>query len=268
MGADIKRVALVTGASGGIGREIAGLLAARGWTVVLVGRSADRLEAVAAGIAAAGGPEAVAVPADLSRPGAAEALLRACQERGLEVEMLVNNAGRGLFGEAVDLPTADVEAMLYLNMSSLTTLCAVFGREMKLRRKGIILNVGSFAGNQATPYFAAYAASKSYVLAYSLALRAELMPHGVSVTCLQPGYVRTGFDENAGIQSKPYLEFSTKNGMSALDVARIGVDAALSEKSHTIAGLRNQFAAGFLGLLPKSAPPWLMKSVLDRLMAP
>jgi short-subunit dehydrogenase len=210
--------------------------------------------------------EAIALKADLSEPGGAGRLFAACAERGIEVGFLVNNAGVGIFGPSVGIPCEEVEAMIALNVSSLTCLCALFGRGMAQRGEGMILNVGSFAGNQATPYFASYAASKSYVLAYSLALRAELAGSGVRVSCLLPGYVRTGFDEAAGIESEAYRAFSTKNSLDAGTVARIGLSCMGRNRPYAIAGARNKIAAFAMGLLPRTAPPAIMKAFLDRLL--
>lgn len=206
----IMKYALVTGASGGIGREFAVKLAAEGWAIILVGRNEGRLEAARASLSGANAAASVVLPCDLSTPGAAGRLYRACAERGLSVDLLVNNAGSGVFGDSLSLSPEAVEAMVNLNICALTNLCALFGRDMKARGSGRILNVGSFAGLNATPYFASYAASKSYVLDYTLALRAELSGSGVVVTCLLPGYVRTDFDDNAGIESEAYKKFAVE----------------------------------------------------------
>lgn len=259
--------ALVTGASGGIGAEFARILSKEGWRLVLAGRSAERLESVRAGLEGPLSGEALAVRADLSEPGAAARLHRACLEAGREVDLLVNNAGSGLLGESADLPPEGIEAMVALNVSALTVLSSLFGRDMRARGRGRILNVGSFAGLNATPYFAAYAATKSYVLSFSLALRAELAPGGVGVTCLLPGYVRTNFDAAAGIRSAKYLAFSERNAMDAAAVAWIGLRALARNSAYEIAGARNKLAAFLLGLLPRAAAPALMKASLDGLLA-
>lgn len=259
--------ALVTGASGGIGAEFARALSREGWRLVLAGRNAERLESVRAGLQGPRAKEAIALQADLSEPGAGERLHRACREGGLEVDLLVNNAGSGLLGQSADLPPAALEAMAALNVTALTVLSSLFGRDMRDRGSGRILNVGSFAGLNATPYFAAYAATKSYVLSFSLALRAELRPRGVGVTCLLPGYVRTNFDAAAGIRSARYLAFSERNAMDAADVARIGLRALARGRAWTVAGARNRLAAFLLGLLPRAAAPALMKASLEGLLA-
>jgi short-subunit dehydrogenase len=256
--------ALVTGASGGIGLEFARQLAADGWPVVLTGRNEATL---AAARDALGGPAGHRViPCDLSRPGAAVELHTACIRQGIAVELLVNNAGSGKFGDATGHAPADVEAMVNLNVSALTNLCALFGADMKKRGHGRILNVGSFVGLNATPYFAAYAATKSYVLSFSLALREELRHSGVGVTCLLPGYVRTGFDDSAGIRSERYKRFSKSNSLGPEAVARHGLEALERGVAYTIVGGRNRFAAALFGLLPRTTPPRIMKKFIDSLV--
>lgn len=257
--------ALVTGASGGIGKEFALLLAPMGRPLILVGRNRARLEAVKAELVGPGAAGTVVLPCDLSEPGAAVRLHAVCAEKGLAVGMLINNAGSGLFGQAIDLDPQGIEAMVNLNISALTNLCSLFGRDMRERGQGDILNVGSFAGLNATPFFASYAATKSYVLNYSLALRAELAQAGINVCCLMPGYVRTDFDANAGIESDRYKDFSHANSMGAAEVAKLGLEALAKRKAAVIAGARNRFAAFLFGLLPRSLPPRIMKKVLDQL---
>lgn len=262
----LNKYALVTGASGGIGQQFAMQLAKQGWSLILVGRNEAKLEAVRAGLIGASAARSIIIPCDLSRSGAAERLYQACAEQALTVELLVNNAGSGVFGESLGIAPGAVEAMVNLNISSLTNLCALFGKDMKSRGSGQILNVGSFAGLNATPYFASYAATKSYVLDYTLALRSELARTGVVVTCLLPGYVRTDFDDNAGIQSQSYKSFSKANSLGADEVASIGLRALNRNRAFIIAGARNNLAAFFFGLLPRTAAPAIMKPFLDRLV--
>jgi uncharacterized protein len=256
-------MALVTGASGGIGREFALQLSQAGWKLILVGRDRARLGETRLALSGRAAEESVEIQADLSDRGSAAVLHEACASRGLAVELLINNAGAGLFGESAGLPVGRVESMLGLNILSLTTLCALFGADMSAKGSGRILNVGSLAGNFALPYFASYAASKSYVLSYSLALRAELRPSGVSVSCILPGYVRTGFDESAGIASPAYRSFSASNGMDAAAVARAGLGALARDRPYAVAGFRNKISSVLSKLIPRSALPALAKPLLD-----
>ncbi len=260
-------MALVTGASGGIGAELARLLDKAGWGVILVGRDSSRLEATRRSLAGAAAEASTAISADLSAPGAAEALHAECRARGLRVELLANNAGSAVFGPAAGQDPSRTEAMLGLNVLALTSLCSLFGRDMIAAGSGRILNIGSMAGDYALPYFGAYAASKSYVHSFSLALRAELRGSGVGVTCVLPGYVRTGFDHAAGISSEAYLKFSESAGMSAAKVAAAGLRALEADRPIAVAGGANKVAAALGRLVPRSAMPVLAKIMLDRIGA-
>jgi len=259
--------ALVTGASGGLGESFAALLAVDGWNLVLAARSKERLEAVAERIEKTSKVQVEVLALDLSELGAGKRLHDECAKRNIEIELLVNNAGSGLFGESVELPVDRVEAMLCLNVIALTELSSLFGRDMKARGKGRILNVASLAGLGSMPYFASYGATKSYVLSYSLALRAELKPYGVGVSCVLPGYIRTGFDGNAGIESRKYRAFSDRNAMDAEAVARRGLAALARGRGYAIAGASNKLSAFGMALIPASRLPFLMKPFLDRLVA-
>lgn len=257
--------ALVTGASGGIGREFAIQLGRAGWDLILVGRNRDRLEETRHSLPKRSADGSLSLVADLGDRGAGIGLHEECARRGLAVELLVNNAGSGLFGESAELSAEKAESMLGLNILALTSLCALFGRDMRAKRTGRILNVGSLAGNFALPYFASYAASKSYVLSYSLALRAELRSAGVSVCCILPGYVRTAFDQSAGIASPAYLSFSERSGMEASEVARAGLRALESDRPFAVAGFSNKIASALSKLVPRSVLPALAKPFLDRM---
>jgi short-subunit dehydrogenase/putative flippase GtrA len=254
-GTDKKPVALVTGASSGIGACLARELAARGYPVALAARGLDKLEAAAAAIRADFGVEAWAIRADLSVTGGAAALYQECARRGIEVGVLVNNAGAGLFCEALDLAKEDkaaaLRAMIGLNVTALTELCALFGRDMAGRGRGRILNVASMVAFMPVPYFSAYAASKAYVRSFSASLRAELRPRGVLVSCLFPGYVRTNFDVASQADSPAYRELSYKMGASPEMVARAGARLLESGAAERVAGAMNRAAAFFIRFIPK-----------------
>lgn len=249
--------ALVTGASAGVGRDIAKILAGKGWNLVLAARSDDKLAELKEEISVSCPIQVEVIKADLSKAGSAKEVFDFCLGRNITIDLLVNNAGTGAFGESVVLQDS-VIPMIYLNVISLTELCALFGRQMKERRSGSILNVGSIAGNQPTSYFASYAASKSYVLNYSLALRHELSPYNVNVTCVQPGYIRTSFDDNCNVVSEKYKKFSHKNGMTSFAVAQCCVSSVLHKRSYVRAGLTNKVAAFVSGLIPRNFLAWIL----------
>ncbi len=243
-------LALVTGASAGIGREFSKQLAARNITPVLVSRTREKLERLKAEIESEHGVSPVVVPMDLSVPGSADALYEECERLGLEIDILINNAGVGMFGQSVKQESAKIESMLILNIASLTTLSARFASKMIEKGGGRILNVGSFAGDQPTPYFASYAASKRYVHDFSLALRRELQNSGVDVTCLVPGFVNTGFDDRAGIENRRYRALSMRGSLPACKVAEIGLRAMFGGRARVTAGIMNKFLVFISALIP------------------
>ncbi len=255
---------LITGASAGVGKEIAGIMAKKNWNLVLVARSADKLKELASQLNKDYGVQIKECPADLSKDNAAHEIFDFCKAQNVKIDLLINNAGAGLYGPSIELGDKAL-GMLKLNMLALTQMCTVFGKDMAERKQGSILNIGSIAGNQPTPYFASYAASKSYVLNYSLALRHELGPYGVNVTCVQPGYIRTNFDNNCGIESEKYKKFSYKNGMSPYAVAKIAVASVLRKRSYVRAGITNKITAFVSGLIPKNFLAWCISKSMKSL---
>ncbi len=242
--------ALVTGASSGVGREFSRQLAARGVDLVLASRNGEKLESLKTEIEAAHGISADVIPVDLSVPGNGAFLYAECEKRGLEIDILINNAGQGMFGLSVDQEPTNIEGLLTLNMVSLTTLSSLFAAKMREKGEGHILNVGSFAGNQATPYFASYSASKRYVHDFSLAFRREMKSAGVKVTCLVPGFIKTDFDANAGIGNARYLSLSERGALSPATVAKIGLAAMFRGRARVTAGAYNKVAVIFSSLVP------------------
>lgn len=182
-------LALITGASSGIGAAIARRLSANGYRLVLVARRRERLEALAAELG-----EAKVVAADLLADDAAERLLAEVPE----VDVLVNNAGVGCFGAALEIPAADQAREVRLNCEALTRLTLAYAPGMVARGKGVVVNLASIAGFQPVPYFATYSATKAYVLSLSLALDEELRGLGVRVVAVCPGPVPTEFQGIAG----------------------------------------------------------------------
>src|SRR5713226_7439172 len=178
-----ERVTLITGASAGIGTELARVFASNGHRVVLVARRADRLSTLANEIVAGGGAAPIVIPCDLEQPDAGEKIAAALAAEGAEVEFVVNNAGFGLFGKAVELDRAVQLAIIAVNILAMTDLSLRFSDSLT-RHRGGILNLGSLAGFLPGPGMAVYYASKAYVLSFSEALRQELAPRGVRVTTL------------------------------------------------------------------------------------
>jgi len=257
-----NKVALVTGASSGIGREFARLLAAHGHPLVLVARDQTRLAKVADSLRAEHGVEVWTIAADLARADAAREVFAYTRWHGIEVELLINNAGIGLYGEHAALSLDRVDRMLQLNVATLCAMCQLYGAGMKARRSGRILNVASTAAYQPTPFFAAYGASKAFVLNFSEALAMELEDHGVTVSCLSPGPTDTGFFGEIDTRSAQPAYFAKAGRHDARAVAEIGLKAMLAGKLSTIAGARNALTVWALRFAPRSGAARISKRVM------
>ncbi|MBJ7329436.1 MAG: SDR family oxidoreductase [Solirubrobacteraceae bacterium] len=195
-----ETTALVTGASSGIGADLARELAARGHGVVLVARRLDRLQALAEELTAAHGIRAEAIACDLEDPKARDALPAKIEKLGLTVDILVNNAGFGTSGRFDKLDGAREASMVRLNCEAVVALSSAYAPQFVERGSGAILIVASSAGMQPIPKQATYAASKAFAHTFGESLHAELKPYGVSVTSLCPGPVATEFAETAGLE--------------------------------------------------------------------
>jgi short-subunit dehydrogenase len=197
-----SRYALVTGASRGIGECFARSLAARGWNLILVARTTDRLEQLAAELSAAFGIRAETVTLDLAGNGAAAELRRIVGDRELDVELLVNDAGLGDYGEFTQIPPDRQSAAIRLNTLALVELTSELLPPMLAKRRGAIINVSSTACFQPMPYFAVYAATKAFVTSFSLALAEEVRGQGIHVVTLCPGPTRAPSHTDADFRSK------------------------------------------------------------------
>jgi uncharacterized protein len=241
------RVTLITGASGGIGAELARVFASKGHRLALVDRRGDRLTTLAGEIAAAGSPAPILVVCDLQHPGACDKIAGALAAEALEVEFVVNDAGFGLFGHAIELDRAEQLGMISVNIVALTDLSLRFCDDL-IRHRGGILNVASLAGFLPGPGMAVYYASKAYVLSFSEALRQELAPHGVRVTTLCPGSVSTEFQTRAGI--KPGFEHQMLD-LSPADVAEAGYRGLMANKRVVLPGFGTKVIPFLLRLFPR-----------------
>ena len=238
------KLALITGASAGLGAEFARQLADRGYRLVLAARRQDRIEALAAEL---GNARAIAI--DLSSAGAADALVSNVRAAGESIDLLVNNAGFGLHGRFDKAEPARLRQMIDLNCGTLTDLCRVILPDMVELRSGAILNVASTAAFQPGPGMAVYIATKAYVLSLSEALHEEAKRFGVNVTALCPGPTRTEFGDVAG--------FKTAGGfdrwvMDADAVVRAGLDGVEKNKAVVITGALNKAGAFSTRLAPRA----------------
>jgi uncharacterized protein len=246
----MKPITLITGASSGIGAELAHVFAAHGHELVLVARRQAELEALAADIAASGRPKPLVLPLDLTKRDAVGQLKSQLLLADSEPANLVNNAGFGLAGASTELDRDDQLAMIDLNVRALTELSLAFTDSL-VRHRGGILNVASIAAFLPGPGMAVYYASKAFVLSFSEALYAELKPRGVRVTALCPGPVATGFQTRAGLPAGGIGEGGPL-ALPARRVAEIGYDGLVRGKPVVIAGLGNRLAVFFMGLMPHS----------------
>jgi short-subunit dehydrogenase len=243
-----ERVTLITGASAGIGTELARVFAANGHRVALTARRADRLTSLAKEITAAGGKAPLLIPCDLAQADSGEKIAAALHAADAEVDYLVNNAGYGLFGNAVELDRAEQLGIIDVNIRAMSDLTLRFAPSV-IKHRGGILNVGSIAGFLPGPGMAMYYATKAFVLSYTEALRQELKPDGVRVTVLCPGPVPTEFQGRAGF--RPGFDSSILN-VSAARVARQGYRGLMANKRAVLPGLGIKAVPLMLRLLPRS----------------
>jgi uncharacterized protein len=244
-----SRTALVTGASGGIGYELAKLFAKDHFNLVLTARSGEKLNQVAAGLRDQFGVAAKTVALDLATAPAARILFDHLQGEGVEVDVLVNNAGFGVFGEFAEMPEEDVLGQIHLNVAALTHLTRLFLPRMVARRDGKIMNVASTAAFQPGPLMAVYYATKAYVLSFSEALANEVAGTGVTVSCFCPGATDTGFQKRAGIENSRL--FKKIGAMNVERVARDGYRGLMAGKTVVISGTRNWLVAKSVRFAPR-----------------
>jgi short-subunit dehydrogenase len=242
-----ERVTLITGASAGIGTELARVFASHRHRLVLVARRADRLQTLADEIVAQGGMAPILIPCDLERQDAGDRIAAALTDAGVEVEYIVNNAGFGLFGRASEMDRAQQLGIVDVNVRMLTDLSLRFADSI-IRHKGGILNVASIAGFLPGPGMAVYYASKAYVLSFTEALHQELGPDGVRVTALCPGPVPSEFQKRAGFE--PGMDSAILN-VSAADVAQAGYRGLMTGKRIVLPGLGIKIVPFLLRFFPR-----------------
>ena len=238
-----KETVLITGATSGIGYDFATIFAGKGYDLFLASRNREKLDEIKVRFEKQYGISVMIMPMDLSKVKSAKNVYEETLNQNAEINVLINNAGFGIQGEHINLEMSKVQAMIQLNITALTELCTLFGKDMKKRRKGYILNVASTAAYQPVPYLAAYSAAKSYVLNFSEALAKEMEDYQVVVTCLSPGATSTNFFNYAGIGDKKKGFWENSARMQSRDVAIIGVNALFAKKLSVISGIKNSFLA-------------------------
>jgi short-subunit dehydrogenase len=240
----LKKVALITGASAGLGVEFARQLSERGHRLVLVARRKNRIDALAAEL-----KDARAVALDLSKARSAAKLMADIAANGETVDVLVNNAGFGLIGRFADLDAKRERQMIDLNVGTLTDLCRAVAPGMIKRRSGSILNVASTAAFQPGPKMAVYFATKAFVLSLSEALHEELKPHRIKISCLCPGPTRTEFGEVAGFGGNNLFD---RVAMGAEEVVKAGLDGLDRNRAVVVTGWLNKIGAASTRFAPRS----------------
>ncbi len=258
-----SQTALITGASSGIGLELAKLFANDRYNLVLTARGALKLDELASQLRVQSGVSVTTISLDLTAPDAAKKLFDETQRVGIAVNVLVNNAGFGKFGEFKDVPLDESLAQIQLNITALTELTNLFLRPMLNRGAGKIMNVASTAGFQPGPLMAVYYATKAYVISFSEALANELQGTGVTVSCFCPGATDTNFQKRANMEDSRL--FKRVGAMDAKAVARDGYRGLMKGKPLVISGVRNWLVAESVRFAPRklvtSISRWVQEKV-------
>lgn len=248
------KVTLITGASGGIGEAIAVRLAERKHNLLLVARNAEKLKKLCKQLNEQFGIEAQYIAGDLSKAPTAADIFAQSQHRGLEIEMLINNAGIGSGGEFTEIPLQSELDMLQLNISSTVALTHLFLPQMQQRKRGTILNVGSMASFIPIPYMATYAASKTFIRFFTQAITEECKPYNVHVLLLSPGLTKTKFNYSAGIENEKgkALNTDSNSAQTAEQVADAALKALDNRKHLIVSGTINSIGAKLMALIPNA----------------
>jgi len=245
----MSKTYLITGASEGIGLEVARLAAASGAAVLMVARDAAKLQGAAATLPGANRPQTAAV--DLADAAALEAFLAGLDAQGYVPDVLINNAGQGASGAFVDADWSKLDLMLRLNMNALARLSHWAAKGMKARGSGAIVNLSAAVATRPTPYFAAYAATKAFVNNLSQAIDKELRGHGVVVSAIHPPAVRTSFADAAKADLKTTLVLKLFPTVSAATVARAVMSAVRRRRRSVIVGPVAAIVLGTAPIMPR-----------------
>jgi short-subunit dehydrogenase len=257
-----NRTALITGASAGIGRELAKLFAKDGYNLVLAARNGSRLNQLADELQRQFGISTKPFALDLGSASAPQFLFDQLARENIVIDVLVNNAGYGKLGAFADVPLEESLGQIQLNIAALTHLTKLFLSPMLKKKSGKILNVASTAGFQPGPLMAVYYATKAYVISFSEALANELRGSGVTVTCLCPGATDTEFQKRAGTEET--LLFRKLRPMNAKAVAQDGYRALMKGKPLAISGLRNWLLAESLRISPRRMVTAVSRRLIER----
>ena len=253
--------ALITGASGGIGWALAKELASHKHDVLLLARSEENLKKNCQELRQKFGVAANYLAIDLSMPDTVLLVREWLHEKSYSIDILINNAGYGIWGNLVDLRREELNQMMHLNMQTVADFCKVLLPELQKNQHAFILNVASTASYQAIPTLATYAATKAFVVLFSRGLRWELKGSNVSVTCVSPGATSTGFIDRANMESMK--EKAEKFSMKAEDVAKIAIKGMFADRAEIIPGFVNWISVKAVGLLPKLITERIAKGLYE-----
>jgi len=243
------KYALVTGASSGIGWHIAKLLAERGYNILAVSNQADRLELLKKNLEGAYSVYVDTFFMDLATENAALEVFRDCEKKGIEVEILVNNAGMMAYGETIHVDVRDVRSILQLHMTTPALLCRLFGERMASQGRGWILNVASISAVMPYPTISLYGPTKSFLRHFTRAIRTEMKPQGIGVTCLIPGATDTPLNETNELSYERAKRFGLVKKPEV--VARKGLNALFRNRAECIPGVFNRCVVMIVPILPQ-----------------
>ena len=255
----MKKTVLITGASSGIGEAMADVFARTGYSLVITARHAEKLETISKTLMEQYGTTVFFIPADLSKSETPEIIFKQVREKGIEIEILVNNAGFGDFGFFHESDWKKQEEQINLNIKALTHMTHLFVQEMVKRKSGKILNVASTAAFQPGPLMSIYYATKAYVLFFTEGIANELKDFGISVTALCPGPTASNFQVRAEMESSKL--FKRKKIPSSMEVAEYGYKSLMKGKTVAIHGTMNYLTA----LSPRFAPRNMVAKVVRKM---
>ncbi len=256
--------ALITGASKGIGKEIAFELARKKYDLILVARSEEMLRTLTDSLSAEFGIKCHFLSADLSTTVGIETTVAFVRSLNIELSVLVNNAGYGLWGRFDELGFEALNSLMNINIMLPVTLTYRLLPELKKSQQAYILNIASTTAYQAVPKLAIYAACKSFIIQFSRALRYELRNSNVSVTCVSPGTTDTNFMDAAGMHSEAIRKKADKVKMSPAAVAKFAVESMFNKKNEAIPGWLNKISVALIPLLPKSLTEKIAAGIYEK----
>lgn len=257
------KVALITGASSGIGLELAHVMAKEKHNLVLVARRIDKLNSLAEELTETHGIKVKTYKADLSNADEIENLYKQTKEDDIEVSYLINNAGFGEYGNFVENDWNKLNGMMQLNMVSLVHLTKLYAQDMVSSSFGKIMNVASIASFQPVPYMAVYGATKAFVLSFSEAIASELKEYGVTVTALCPGLTGTDFMDVANMETTKLLNNSKSSMATPEEVAEYGYEAMMKGKTVAVHGMINAIVVNSSRFLPRNLVTTIAKKVQE-----